>query len=213
MRCLRILELEIIPKTTPEVKRNCPKCKEKSNYISTEKFRVNANHKLLDIWLIYQCCKCKSTWNMSVYERTNPKSFSKDLLLKFQENNKELALAYSYNNTVFQKNHAEVLWEGVDYSIHVKKTKTFHNKDKGQLYLITNPYHLPVSLDKLLSKHLGFSRNKIKKMISKGTIYNNGNKNFEKVKIYDHLIIGILDTEEVEEAEKEDYLCEGTTGI
>ncbi|WP_084023929.1 DUF1062 domain-containing protein [Clostridium taeniosporum] len=39
------------------------KCNEKIHYINSGKFRVNANKNNIDIWLIYQCEKCKSTWN------------------------------------------------------------------------------------------------------------------------------------------------------
>lgn len=193
MRYLEILELEVIPEVTPLVRRNCPKCKDKSHYISTEKFRVNANRKLLDIWLIYQCSKCKSTWNMSIYERASSKNFSKDLLYRFQENDKELALSYSYNNHVLRKNQAEILWDEVQYTIHVNGTNTFSNKSRGQLYRIINPYEIPISLDKLLSRQLGVSRNKIKSMIEQGTIYNPDKKNLEKLKVYTNLIVGLID--------------------
>lgn len=196
MSYLRMLELEVIPHNTPGVNRNCPKCKEKTRYISTDKFRVNANHKLLDVWLIYQCSKCKSTWNMTIYERVNPKKFNKEELLKFQDNNKELALSYGYNNSAFVKNHAVILWNEIEYSIKVKETNTFNEKNKGQLYVITNPYDIPVTLDKLLSVYLGVSRNKIRKLIEQGRIYGTESKNIEKLKVYTDLIIGVLDEED-----------------
>jgi hypothetical protein len=49
----------VIPQGTPKVVKNCPKCGGGSHFINTKKFRVNANKKYLDIWLIYQCEKCK----------------------------------------------------------------------------------------------------------------------------------------------------------
>ena len=65
MNYLRKIEWTIIPDTTPQVRRNCPKCGEKAHFINSEKFRVNANGSHIDIWLIYQCNQCKSTWNMT----------------------------------------------------------------------------------------------------------------------------------------------------
>lgn len=59
------------------VRRNCPKCNEKVLYINSERFRVNANKNSIDIWLIYQCEKCKSTWNMTIYERIKPYDIDK----------------------------------------------------------------------------------------------------------------------------------------
>lgn len=57
---------ELVPKNIPAVRRKCPKCGEKTNYISTGKFRVNANKNNIDVWLIYQCEKCKTSWNMDI---------------------------------------------------------------------------------------------------------------------------------------------------
>jgi hypothetical protein len=83
MSYLKKYQWELIPKDLPIVRRNCPKCNEKACYINSEKFRVNANKNSIDIWLIYQCEKCKSTWNMSIYERIKPYDINKYEYEKF----------------------------------------------------------------------------------------------------------------------------------
>ena len=59
----------VVPKELPAVLRRCPKCGKKTEYENSGKFRVNANGSLLDIWLIYRCESCETSWNMAVYER------------------------------------------------------------------------------------------------------------------------------------------------
>ena len=49
----------------------------KMTFISTRRFRVNANKNKLDVWLIYQCKKCKHTLNIPIYERVSPQKIPK----------------------------------------------------------------------------------------------------------------------------------------
>lgn len=39
-------------------------------FVCSERFRINANGKLADIWLIYRCERCEATKNVTVVERT-----------------------------------------------------------------------------------------------------------------------------------------------
>ena len=50
----------------------CGRCGKKQTFVTTGKFRVNANKNKVDIWLIYQCARCRHTLNIPVYERINP---------------------------------------------------------------------------------------------------------------------------------------------
>jgi hypothetical protein len=60
----------------PKIVRYCKTCGAKAEYVSSGLFRVNAQQKSLDIWLVYRCTTCKSTWNMTIYSRINPKSIA-----------------------------------------------------------------------------------------------------------------------------------------
>ena len=41
-------------------------------FISSDRFRVNANKQRLDVWLIYRCGCCEQPWNLAVHERARP---------------------------------------------------------------------------------------------------------------------------------------------
>lgn len=97
---MRINEYMIIHK--------CGGCKKKQIFISTRKFRVNANGGKLDIWLIYQCKKCKHTLNIPIYERTAVNKIPVDLYDRYLENDEELAIAYGTDYSFFRTKHYEI---------------------------------------------------------------------------------------------------------
>lgn len=86
-----------------QVIHKCAHCGRKTTFISTRRFRVNANKNKLDVWLIYQCKKCKHTLNIPVYERTAPRKIPKDLYEGFLANDEELAVRYGSDPAFFRK--------------------------------------------------------------------------------------------------------------
>lgn len=72
----------------------CARCGKKMTFISTRRFRVNANKNKLDVWLIYQCKKCKHTLNIPIYERVSPQKIPRELYEGFLDNDQELAIRY-----------------------------------------------------------------------------------------------------------------------
>lgn len=87
----------------PKTIRYCKKCSMKTEHISAGLFRVNAQQKSLDIWLIYRCASCKTTWNSAVYSRVNPKSLDHKLLNRFMNNDSELAQKYAMDTVLLKK--------------------------------------------------------------------------------------------------------------
>ncbi|MCR5670838.1 MAG: DUF1062 domain-containing protein [Butyrivibrio sp.] len=85
----------------------CGGCGKKQEYINSCKFRVNANGKRVDVWLIYRCKKCKHSKNLTIYERTRPCRIPADLYERFLCNDVETALEYGKNINFLKKNNAE----------------------------------------------------------------------------------------------------------
>jgi hypothetical protein len=103
-------EYSLTPKESFKIIRKCSGCGKKSIYINSNKFRVNANGNRIDVWLIYQCYKCKHTYNLTIYERLRKDSLSIDLYTGFMENDEELAKEYGKDKSLFIKNKAEIDW-------------------------------------------------------------------------------------------------------
>ena len=75
----------------------CGRCGKKTAFVSTRRFRVNANKNRLDVWLIYQCEKCRHTLNIPIYERVRAQKIPQELYEKFLANDGELAAHYGWD--------------------------------------------------------------------------------------------------------------------
>lgn len=93
---------------TPTVVRYCKHCGTKTAFASSGLFRVNAQQKALDIWLIYKCITCDTTWNQSIYSRVNPHSLAPALLHGFHTNDSKLAMQYATDSSLAKRNGAEL---------------------------------------------------------------------------------------------------------
>jgi len=92
---------------TLRVYHRCGSCGKKRQFANTGRFRVNANGKKVDVWLIYQCVKCKYTWNLAIYERTKPGKISMEEYRMFLENDEELACRYGNDKAFLKRNNVE----------------------------------------------------------------------------------------------------------
>lgn len=108
---------EVKVKNTPLLRRKCNHC-DSDRFYCSEKFRMNAQKKNIDIWLIYRCIKCDNTYNMTIFFRTKPELINKDLFNKFSENNTEIAWEYAFSNEASRKNNVELDFGSVKYDIH-----------------------------------------------------------------------------------------------
>jgi hypothetical protein len=166
MGYLRKFEYKIMQKDSYKIIRNCSGCGCKATYINTNKFRVNANGKYLDVWLIYHCEKCKHTYNLSIYERIKVTDISKIEYEKFLMNNLQFALDYGKDKQLFLKNKADIDWASIDYYI----VGDDMNFKKGDYIAIYNPQKLKIRTDRLLANILHISRSKVKLLERDGTI-------------------------------------------
>lgn len=72
----------------------CARCGRKMPFVTTRRFRVNANKNRLDVWLIYQCEKCRHTLNLPIYERVPPQKIPREEYEGFLANDGALAVRY-----------------------------------------------------------------------------------------------------------------------
>ena len=172
MSYLKKLEYELVPMDSFLVIRNCSGCGTKTHYKNTKRFRVNANGNKLDAWLIYQCEKCKHTFNLTIYERQAPASVPKEAYKRFLCNDEKFAEDYGRNYSFFKKNRAQVDWENISYEF-VKRREVNEKTDCSQLLSITirNPYGLKIRPEKQIAEVLGLSRSQVKKLMDQEEIH------------------------------------------
>lgn len=109
--------LEIIQ--APLALRYCKKCAVKTEFVSSDCFRVNANQKKLDIWLIYHCTRCKTTWNACIHTRISPQKLSPERLATFEGNNPQLAASCAMDAVMLRSNGAEL--GDTTYRLHTEE--------------------------------------------------------------------------------------------
>lgn len=80
----------------------CARCGRKMIFVNTRRFRVNANKNKLDVWLTYQCKKCRHTLNIPIYERVAPQKIPRELYEGFLANDEKLAIHYASNAALFK---------------------------------------------------------------------------------------------------------------
>ena len=99
----------------PAVLRYCKKCGKKEEYLCSGEFRVNAQQKNLDIWLIYKCNHCNTTWNSAIYSRVSPQKLGADLLERFYKNDE----SWQYSMRWIFHCYIEMAWKRKCQSIRL----------------------------------------------------------------------------------------------
>jgi hypothetical protein len=167
----------------PPAIKYCKKCGKKTEHLCSGLFRINAQRKYLDIWLIYKCSDCDSTWNMTIYSRINPKSITSEILDGFHSNNGELAERYAMDTELIRKNGAEVglpKYEILGANINFNTPIELHIK-------CSSPSRLKVS--SLLREKMNLSQNAFEQMITSGSIRSTSGLDLKKCRLQADVIL------------------------
>ena len=160
----------ITPEHLPTVLRRCPKCGCKTEFYNSGKFRVNANKRLLDVWLIYRCERCDTSWNLTVYERMEAEKIDEKEYRGFLNNDENLAAEYGSSRELFSRNKAEMVTEAGEYKVHVTDTSHICREPDWNEIEIRLAEGLKIRLDSLLAKQMEVSRSQIKRLCSQEMI-------------------------------------------
>ena len=165
---MKTFQYEVIPLDAYKIIAKCPTCKTKKRFYSSGKFRVNANNKSLDVWLIYNCEKCDTTHNVRIYSGINPKQLDNTVLERFMNNDSELALFYGTSKNLFSSNNEVIDSNSLEYSISSRNNMNVSEailENEDILITIDNKYELRLRTEKILATILGISRSSVKKYI------------------------------------------------
>ncbi len=170
-------------KHAPAVVRYCKNCGMKSEFESSERFRVNAQQKKLDVWLIYKCLQCDSTWNLTILSRVSPGSIPPEQLHRFQNNDGDLAMRCATDYALIKRNggratmpEVEVLGEAVDL------------KEPTRLHIIPQ-YPVEIKLASLLRCQLGISRSAYDRCCASGSIRCVSGHDLKKGKLLTEMVL------------------------
>ncbi|CAN7281320.1 DUF1062 domain-containing protein [Mesorhizobium amorphae] len=150
----------ITPKTAPRPLINCNRCGGTKPYQCSGKFRVNANGKRIDAWLIYRCIDCDNSWNFGVLERCNRRDIEPPLLQGFVSNDPALARRHAFDIVALRSRtgHVEEFAE-----VAVDKRRLGDAPETPSALELRLALETPTSLrlDRLLAGELGISRSRL----------------------------------------------------
>jgi hypothetical protein len=150
----------IVPKTAPRPLINCNRCGAVKTYRCSGKFRVNANGKRIDVWLIYRCVDCDNSWNFGIFERCNRRDIEPALLQALESNDPALARRHAFD-VVALRNRVGRVEEFPDVAVH--KHRVSDKSERATALEIRLALEMPTSLrlDRLLASELGISRSRL----------------------------------------------------
>lgn len=148
--------------------------------------------KIIDVWLIYRCIECDSTFNLTILSRIKPDSIDKELYQKFLSNDTNTAWNYSSDLELMKRNNVEVCYSSIEYDI-IHQTISLEEiinmeEEKIEFYIISK-YNIHLKLSSVIRQCLNISMSKLEKMITAKVIELPEGINLKKCTINDRMLI------------------------
>ncbi|HKA87826.1 MAG TPA: DUF1062 domain-containing protein [Haliangiales bacterium] len=139
----------VVARETPRVRRRCPRCDGPRQFVSSDKFRINAQKRRLDVWLVHRCEACDCTWNLTVLERVAPEDIEPARYARFLANHRDEAWAAAFRGPGDRR----VAWDvRVDGS--------------GDDVVVRLVHPVDVRLDRLAARALGVPRAEVARRLA-----------------------------------------------
>ncbi|WP_329294471.1 DUF1062 domain-containing protein [Streptomyces pseudovenezuelae] len=156
----------VMPTCLPLVLRRCHTCAS-DRFRADGRFRVNANHKLLDIWLLVLCTACGETAKLTVLERTHVRSVRPELLDRLHDNDPALAAELLQDPVVRRRNRIALDWNDAwrldtGGSAHLDREVIDVSVRFGA--------RIPVRPVRLIAEGCGLSRAEVERLITEGNL-------------------------------------------
>lgn len=167
--------LEIIPLSPPKL------IKDNKIFVCSEKFIVHSKNSLVDVWLAYQAEEDNSTWNMKILSRVNVKEMDKNLLNKFQTNDKRTVWQYAFDNKMIKKFNADFDLKSFNYQVFGPTVREILVSEQEEVIVaVSSKYYASASIKKFLIDYLNLKSN-----------------NFDKILIEESVILEIKDDRKI----------------
>lgn len=96
----------------PLLALRCVACPAGRATIGNGRFRVNANGRLLDVWLLVDCVSCGRTGKLTVHDRVPVRSLPADLLAGYSAGSSSLAVDTLFDPLIARHNRFALDWDG-----------------------------------------------------------------------------------------------------
>jgi hypothetical protein len=152
----------------PAIVRPCVDCSSTRHHPSG-KFRLNANGKLLDVWLLVCCEDCGRTSKVPVHERVHVQSLDPARRLAYESNDPAAVRALTMSASLAAKTGYRLDWTG---TWRLETDTPFYSPLETQSTTVLVAFELPapVRVERLLISGLGVSRGELRRMVAGGRI-------------------------------------------
>ncbi|TWJ20282.1 DUF1062 domain-containing protein [Micromonospora endolithica] len=156
----------VVPTRLPLVRRRCHACGSE-RFRAGGKFRVNANHKLIDVWLLVLCTACGETAKLTVLERVTVRSIRPELLDRLHDNDPGLAAELLQDPFVQRRNRIALDWDDA-----WRLVTDGSDPLDGEAVEISVRFaaRIPVRPVRLIAEGCGLSRAEVERLILDGKI-------------------------------------------
>lgn len=136
----------------------CVDCRSESATTGEGRFRVNANGKLLDVWLLVRCVSCDRTSKLTVHERAPVRSFDPAELHGYGVNDPELVAARLMDPLLARRNRFTLDWTG---AWRLDAPPALPDRAWPVQVQVGFMDPVPVRPERLIAQGLGLSRNEV----------------------------------------------------
>ncbi|NUP33001.1 MAG: DUF1062 domain-containing protein [Streptomycetaceae bacterium] len=157
----------VVPTCLPLVRRRCHVCAA-DRFTPSGKFRVNANHKLLDAWLLLLCTGCGDTVKATLFERANVRSIPPALLDRLHDNDSSLVAELLQDPLVQHRNRITLDWDDawrLDTGVPLEV-----DTDEAIDVDVRFAARIPVRPARLIAEGFGLSRGEVGRLVAEGRI-------------------------------------------
>lgn len=178
---METIRWKIVPAAAPDVLKACSKCGRNASFECTGRFRINAQQKKLDVWLIYRCRECKTTWNMELLSRVAPDRIPRRLYEKYLANDAQTAMRCAFDAQLLKRNGA-----APDYGSAVcnAEGEDILKISEGKIMLeLVPPYPLGLRAGRLLGARLGLSGSRMDALYRAGAVVSLSSEKGEREKL------------------------------
>lgn len=175
---------EVKVNNTPLLIKKCSHC-DSDRFYCSDKFRMNAQKKNIDVWLIYRCVKCDNTCNLTLLSRSKPDLIDKTLFHSFSMNDKDTAWKYAFSTEMERKNNLRLDYGSIEYEIipNTSLEDLLNLSNEVIKIHIKCEFEFDLKLSSLIRRRFSLSANQVKRMFEDGIITISGNKPPQKHKV------------------------------
>ncbi|MFI8291594.1 DUF1062 domain-containing protein [Streptomyces sp. ms191] len=156
----------VAPTCLPLVRRRCHACAS-DRFRASGRFRVNAHHKLIDVWLLVLCTACGDTAKLTVLERTNVRAVRPGLLDRLHDNDLGLTAELLQDPVVRRRNRVALDWDG---AWRLDTGGSDHPDREVVDVSVRFAAPIPVRPVRLIAEGFGLPRAEVERMVTEGNL-------------------------------------------